>query len=206
MQYTTRDWRSRNRVISNGQPQWLSVPAGSNTKRLINEVALTEHGWQQTHWSTIRHGYNRAPYFRDYAEFFERIYLGTKWESLSAMNQAITIGIARELLGIQTEFRDAAEFQAVGSKTDRLVDLCVKAGATHYLSGPAARTYIKPERFQEAGVQLEYKDYSGYPEYPQQSDSFEHAVSILDLIFNVGPAAPDYIWGWRQGSIRTPDA
>jgi hypothetical protein len=24
-------------------------------------------------------------------------------------------------------------------------------------------------------------------------------VSILDLLFNVGPDAPWYIWGWREG-------
>jgi hypothetical protein len=36
-------------------------------------------------------------------------------------------------------------------------------------------------------------DYSGYPEYEQLYPPFEHAVSIVDLIFNVGPGARDFM-------------
>ena len=75
----------------------------------------------------------------------------------------------------------------------RLVGICVAAGATHYLSGPAARAYLRPELFSEAGIVLEYADYSGYPEYPQPHGAFVHGVSVLDLLFNVGPDAPRYL-------------
>jgi hypothetical protein len=47
---------------------------------------------------------------------------------------------------------------------------------------------------------LVYKSYEGYPEYPQRHPPFEHAVSILDLLFNAGPDAPEFIWGWRKES------
>ena len=33
-------------------------------------------------------------------------------------------------------------------------------------------------------------NYDGYPEYPQLHGGFEHAVSVLDLLFNTGPDAP----------------
>jgi len=39
-----------------------------------------------------------------------------------------------------------------------------------------------------------------YPEYPQLFPPFEHQVSILDVLFNCGPEAPYYIWGWREGA------
>ena len=39
-------------------------------------------------------------------------------------------------------------------RTERLVEICRQAGATTYLSGPAARSYIEPEIFQAAGVEL----------------------------------------------------
>jgi hypothetical protein len=32
-------------------------------------------------------------------------------------------------------------------------------------------------------------DYS-YPEYPQLGSGFEHQVSIIDVLFNAGPEAP----------------
>lgn len=204
VQFTYQDWRSRNRVIANGAPVWLTVPTGGDIKRLINEVQLRDASWQRKHWSTIRHAYTKARHFREYSPLIEELYAGTAWSSLSEMNQTFTRRIAQEVLGVRTEFRDSLEFGATGSKLDRLIDLLVKAGATHYLSGPAARSYIDPQRFEDAGIQLEYKDYSGYPEYKQLSDGFEHAVSILDLIFNVGEDASLYIWGWRNREAPTP--
>jgi hypothetical protein len=87
-----------------------------------------------------------------------------------------------------------------GAKDDRLINICRELGATVYLSGPSARDYIVEEKFQEAGIELVYKEYSGYPEYPQLFPPFEHAVSILDLLFNCGPEAPYYIWGWRESA------
>jgi hypothetical protein len=35
--------------------------------------------------------------------------------------------------------------------------------------------------------------YSGYPEYPQLHGAFEHAVTVLDLLFNTGPEARHYL-------------
>lgn len=202
VQFTYQDWRSRNRVIANGAPTWLTVPTGGNIKRLINEVELADSGWQKKHWSTIRHAYTKSRHFREYSALAEDLYLGTSWKSLSEMNQTFTRRIAGAL-GIRTEFRDSLEFNASGGKLDRLIDLLVKAGATHYLSGPAARSYIDPQRFDEAGIKLEYKDYAGYPEYRQLSHEFEHAVSVLDMLFNVGADAPHYIWGWRDPAAAT---
>ena len=41
-------------------------------------------------------------------------------------------------------------------------------------------------------------DYSGYPEYPQIGAPFDPYVTVLDLLFAVGPDAPDYVWGSRR--------
>jgi sugar phosphate isomerase/epimerase len=43
------------------------------------------------------------------------------------------------------------------------------------------------------GVGLEYMDYCGYPEYPQRHGPFDHFVSVIDLLFNVGDDARDYM-------------
>ena len=67
------------------------------------------------------------------------------------------------------------------------------------MSGPAARAYISDERFRDAGIEVIWKDYSGYPEYQQLHGSFSHGVSILDLLFHTGPQAAWHIWGWRAG-------
>ena len=53
------------------------------------------------------------------------------------------------------------------------------------------------------GVELTWKDYGGCPECPQQRfPRFEHGVSIFNLLLNVGPDVPWYIWGWWNDPLR----
>ncbi len=71
--------------------------------------------------------------------------------------------------------------------------MCRQAGATEYLSGPSAKSYLDERLFQEAGIAVRYMSYDGYVEYNQRYPPFEHAVSIVDLIFNVGPSYARYM-------------
>lgn len=75
--------------------------------------------------------------------------------------------------------------------------MLTKAQATLYVSGLSAKNYIDETRFAQLGIELVWKEYGGYPEYPQFHPPFEHNVTILDLLFHTGPDAPYYIWGWR---------
>ena len=201
LQYTKRDWRSRNKIKAAGGAEWITIPAGSDTNRLICEVELKETGWQQKHWKTLVQNYRSCPHFERYQQFFEDFYLGRQWTNLSQMNQYLIRQVAIEYLGIRTKFEDSRVFNLSGQKQDRLLELVSKVGTERYISGPAAKSYIEPGRFEEAGIELVWKDYSGYPEYPQRFPPFEHGVSILDLLFNVGPDAAWYIWGWREGPL-----
>ncbi|HKU17735.1 MAG TPA: WbqC family protein [Candidatus Saccharimonadales bacterium] len=203
VQYTVRDWRTRNRIKTANGLMWLTVPAGSNRNRLICDVTIEDSSWQKRHWQTIRHNYSRAPYFREYESFFEELYLGRTWTNLSDMNRHITQRIATDLLGIRTTFTDSRTYNAQGARLGRILDLIRLSGAKRYLSGPSASNYLDIEKFKAIGVELKLKDYSDYPEYPQLYQPFEHTVSVIDLIFNTGPHAISYIWGHRSMSRKT---
>ena len=198
VQYTKNDWRNRNKIKSRQGLHWLTIPVGSRNERLIYEVEIEDLNWTKKHWETIKQSYAKAPYFNTYKDFFESFYLGTNWTNLSELNQYLIKTISKKFLGIETDFRDSREFQPEGQKLDRLIDLLVKVGANLYVSGPTARSYIQGDAFKDAGIELVFKDYSGYPEYPQQFPPFEHAVSILDILFNCGPRVPEFIWEWRE--------
>jgi hypothetical protein len=202
VQYTKNDWRNRNRVKSKQGLHWLTIPIGSHNDRLIHEVEIHDPSWTRKHWETLKQCYSKAPYFHKYKEFFESFYLGGKWTNLSELNQYLIKTISNEFLGMDTEFMDSRIFHPGGKKLDRLVDLLQQADAELYVSGPAARHYIDKNVFVEAGIEVVYKDYSGYPEYTQLFPPFEHAVSIVDVLFNCGPHAPDYIWGWRKENVN----
>lgn len=198
LQFTKNDWRNRNKIKATNGTKWLSIPVGINANRLICDVTITDTRWQRSHWDSLRQQYERRPFFKLYRSFFEDFYLSKPWTNLSELNHHLIKTIAIEILQVTTKFLDSREFQLRGKKLDRLVDLVSQTKATRYISGPAARGYIEPQRFAELGVQLVWKDYSNYPEYPQAYPPFEHGVTILDLLFNVGPDAPWYIWGWRD--------
>lgn len=197
VQFTPRDWRSRNQIKTPHGTKWLSVPVGSKRSRLICDVDVPNDRWQHDHYLTLLNLYSNAPYFQDYSWLLEAIYKERPWASLAELNQSVTKLIAKGL-GINTIFRDSREFCSQGTKLEKLIDLIKKTGADTYISGPNAKAYIDEERFRQEGIKLIWKDYSGYPEYPQRFPPFDHAVTVLDLIFNVGPEAPRYIWGWRD--------
>src|SRR5262249_35766331 len=71
------------------------------------------------------------------------------------------------LLGIGTTLSWSTDYDVEGARTDRLVALCRAAGATEYVSGPRARSYLDEEQFSAAGIKLVYFDYDGYPKHAQ---------------------------------------
>lgn len=202
LQYTLRDWRNRNRIKTAQGLTWLTVPVGVDRNRLICDVEIPDPTWQTKHWRSIEQNYGKCAHFDRYRSFFEDVYLGSRWTHLSALNHHLIQHISKEFLGITTAFGDSRTYQLIGQKLERLFDLVVKSGASSYLSGPAAKDYIEPLLFAEAGIELLWKDYRGYPAYPQRFPPLEHGVSILDLLFNTGPDAPWYIWGWRDGPLE----
>jgi hypothetical protein len=197
MQYTKNDWRNRNTIKTRAGVEWLTIPVGQNINRRIREVAIPNAKWQIKHWKTLYQNYSRTPYFEEIAALFEPLYTRTIHENLSELNRTFIEAVC-SYLGITTKISNSWDYRLGAGKTERLVDLCMQAGAGGYISGPAAKDYIQADLFDKAGIELSWMDYSGYPEYEQQYPPFVHGVTVLDLLFHVGPEAPWYIWGWRN--------
>ena len=192
-QYTRQDWRNRNRIKTPRGTRWLTIPVTVNGlyQQRLDETEAADPKWSTRHWDIIRHAYRRAPYFEAYADEVESAYVNSASEPrLSKINRGF-IEIVSRFLGITTTLKWSTDYAARGSATKRVVDLCEQAGAGLYLSGPSARAYIEESMFAERGIELRYFDYTGYPEYRQLYPPFDHNVSVLDLLFSVGPNARD---------------
>lgn len=197
VQYDKHGWRNRNRIKTRQGGQWLTIPVHSKgvveAGIPINQVEIAwEQPWNERHLRALRETYGKTPYFKDYASWLEEIYQ-QRPAYLADFTIPLTIEIARRLGICRTRFMRSSELEVKGQKTDRLVEILTRLNATHYISGPSARDYIEPEKFQAAGISLEYMDYN-YPEYPQLFPPFDPYVSILDLLFMTGPEAPRYIY------------
>lgn len=193
-QFTRRDWRNRNRIKTPQGPIWLTIPVVSKGRfeQTIDETEISAP-WAKNHWITLQRNYARAPHFAEFAPAVKALFDGLADEPmLSVVNRRFISGLCM-LLGIATPLRDSRYYDVYGTRTDRLVAICRAAGATHYLSGPSAGAYIELEKFSSQDITLSYADYTGYPGYPQLHGEFDHAVSVLDLIFSTGTNASAYM-------------
>ena len=194
VQFTKRDWRSRNRIKTPQGLLWLSVPVQTKGKYLqaIKDTKVSDPSWNEQHWRTISTHYAKAPFFAKYRDSLAALYAECTDTHLSQNNRRLTEGLCG-MLGIPTKLSWSSDYIVIPGKTERLVSLCQQANATEYLSGPAARDYLQPELFEQAGITLRYADYAGYPEYPQLYPPFEHFVSVIDLLVSVGPDALSFM-------------
>jgi len=196
VQYTRRDWRNRNRIKTPTGFCWLTIPVYS--KGLFNapicDIQVSDPRWAQHHWATIRCNFAGAPYFKEYSEPVEALYrtIGTPW--LSEIN-VLFLRLFCRLLKINANITSCRDYaiQAGMDATQRLVSICRQSRADTYLSGPSARTYLRSELFDQADIVVRYMDYSNYPEYSQRFGAFEHKVSIIDLLFQMGPRARNHL-------------
>lgn len=197
VQYTRRDWRNRNIIKTRHGLKWLTIPVEVKGRynQTIRETKVINKKWAIRHWETIKLNYVAAPFYKDYAVKIEEAYIYVKeFEFLSEIN-LFFIRLINFFLGITTEISSSADYNLIieGNKTERLINISKQAGATIYLTGPSATRYINTKLFEIEGIKLQWMNYTDYPVYKQLFSSFEHNVSILDLLFNTGPDAKLYL-------------
>lgn len=195
VQYTRRDWRNRNVIKTPNGLQWLSIPIQVKGKyhQKICDAQISDSLWAVKHWKAIQLNYARAPFFYEYATVMEQLYLSLQNEQyLSKVNLAF-IHTLCQLFNINTPIRSSSEFSFSGEKSEKLVAICTQLNATHYLTGKAAQPYLATQLFTQKNIEVVWLDYEHYPTYPQLYPPFQSQVSVLDLLFNMGPGAKAYL-------------
>lgn len=191
-QYTKNDWRNRNQIKTPQGLSWLTIPIVRDHQPRIRDARIDGNAWAEKHWRTLAQNYRRAPHFDEIATWLEPMYLRDPADLLSPVNRQFMEAIC-SYLDVSTTITNSWDYELGAGQTERLVSLCEQAGAGEYISGPAAKSYVDEDLFRQADVKLTWFDYDGYPEYPQLWGGFEHGVSILDLLFNCGTDAPEFM-------------
>ena len=206
VQYTRRDWRNRNRITTPAGEHWLSIPVEVKNRfhQKISEARISDKSWARNHWKTLQTNYAKTPWFKTYAPLFEALYLEKEYTHLRDVNYDF-IELICFILEIKTKITFSADLSlSPGNRSERLLSLCKKAGATDYYSGPAAKNYLDEGLFLGQGVNIHYFDYSAYKPYPRKQGAFSTELSVLDLIFNTGPAAALYLKPGPAGLVSPP--
>jgi len=200
VQYTTRDWRNRNSIKTELGKRWLTIPVRNmpQATTMIDEVQVVNKGWVTSHIDILRYNYRKAAAYREVSPWlFELLECAGEETFLSRINTRLLIGIA-ERLGISTPIVHSTEFvsrdrQNAIDKNLRTMEVCHAAGATCYLSGPAAKVYLNEELLAANGIDVAWMSYDNYPPYPQLWSAFEPNLSIVDLLLNTGTRAREYL-------------
>jgi hypothetical protein len=189
IQFEKKNFQNRNRIRSNQGEVMLSVPvvtAGRFYQNICDVEINEAEPWRRKHWKSILLGYQKAPHFKRYADFFEDVY-NREWKMLVDLNEHMLRG----LLGffeIEKEIVRSVTFMPSGKKTDLLIDICRKTGSDGYLSGGGgAKQYVEEHKFTEAGLVHRFQSFH-HPVYPQvHGGEFMPRLAAIDLLFNCGP-------------------
>lgn len=194
MQFTKRDWRNRNLIKTPNGLRWLTIPVEVKGKyhQKIKDTKIANENWNQSHLNILHQNYHKADCFKEVWEWVEEVYLNCNFQFLTDINMYFIKAI-NEFLKINTEILFSRDFSLHEDRNMRLINICKELKGTTYCTGSAAKEYLDEQLFNKNGIEVKYFNYSKYPEYNQLHNDFEHGVSILDLIFNVGNQSTLYL-------------
>lgn len=194
VQYDKNGWRNRNRILTANGPTWLTVPvkvSGQNFPPILEVGIDNTQDWRRKHKLSLEQAYRKAPFFPTVYPALQAV-LDQEWDKLIDLDLAMLRALT-DLLGMEWKVLRSSELGVPGQKTERLIGLCRKLGATEYLTGDAARSYLDESAFEAIGVKVRWHGYQ-HPEYTQRvptrsvgAGEFVPYMSVVDLLFHHGP-------------------
>lgn len=172
--FPKQSFRNRTEILSDHGRMSLSIPLIKvNSKQLTKDIKISyTENWQPKHWHSIVSAYNSSPYFEYFREDFEKFFL-KKYDFLLDFNTEI-LNTALKILNIKRQINFTSDY--IFSGTEGYNDL---------------RGEIHPKRQQTKGIN--YYDTEVYPQVFDSRLNFEENLSIIDLIFNLGQEAINYL-------------
>jgi hypothetical protein len=168
----------------------VTLPTAVEGKASYLEVAYADPRWKKKHLRTLQHAYRRASHFEEiYALVAAELEPERPFVNL-------TIGLIDAIAGyLEMEtprYRLSELVPQARHKNELIIDVCSSLGANVYLSGTFARTYNDEATLAEHGIELRYDEYRT-PPYPQLWGEFEPNLSVIDMLFNCGPASRELV-------------
>lgn len=182
-----RGFFNRVQVKTRDGVRWLTVPLRDRHRHsLICDLEIDNStDWRSHHRDVLRQAYQGTPGLDDVLALVDDV-LAQDAPTLAALSRASVLALAR-YFGLDTgrHFAESSALGIGGESSARLLALCEHFGARRYVTGHGAKRYLDHERFERAGVDVEYMAYQLRP-YPQRHGEFTPYVTALDLIAHCG--------------------
>ena len=177
--FQKQTYRNRCVIASANGTQALTVPIEhlpltSHPSPLVKDLRISDHNqWRRVHWNALQSAYSESPFFEYYADdlrpFFEK-----KYDFLIDFNEDIRQKVC-ELIDFKPSVEYTKEFTSDNSlQTSVIFDFRDVINAKH----------PKPD------ADFEAKEYW---QVFQHKHGFQSNLSILDLLFNLGPESVFYL-------------
>lgn len=189
MNYTSKGYITKNRILTNKGWRYLTVPAikpnGHQSK--INELLIgneSQANWRVKHLRTIKYHYEKGPGFK---KFFPLLENELMKDSLNYFDlQFRLIKCILEYLNIHTEIKLGSVNGTDGTKEKELIINILKdSSCSNMLLGiGASNKYVDKSYITSKGYHILGQEFS-HPKYEQINNSETiNGLSIIDLIFN----------------------
>lgn len=197
VQFEKNSATNRNKIRNATGWSWLTIPVKTGGKfgyLPISDLEIDNaRNWSRKHAQALKSNYSQAPFFKAHAGYFDGVY-GKEWPHLAPL-AAETTKYLLDALEIRPQLVLASELKPEGAKSQLVLDICRRVGATTYISGPFGRDYLNLAEFSSAGIKVLFHDYP-HPVYQQAFEGFEPYMSVIDLLFNHGQES--------RGILETP--
>lgn len=179
-----RSWQNAHRW------RWLTLPVSYNSLSTIDKVNLAEGVDAMVKVANIlTYEYQSAPYFDQTYSFLDVLAQDTEVKRHLSFFAYISLGVLGYMMGVRPSVRLASTLgcsHEPGDKNGRLIALTKGVGGDTYLAGAeAARSYLQPQRFADAGIKLLGMEYLN-PEYQQVHGGFLPKMGVIDALMNCG--------------------
>lgn len=188
-----RSWLSRNRILIQGAPRWLTLPV-LKAGRLGQAVTEVEIDYQRDivrkHLRTLELSYIKCPHGPQFLAMAERIYnAGHRY--ISEFNTAFIKDVS-EVLGLKVDFVSSTTIVADNPEVltlagnDLVLAICRAAGGEQYFSGEGCTDFIHPAAFERNQIEFYFQKFVP-PAYPQRGvGAFASHLSVFDALCNIG--------------------
>ena len=198
-QFQHGGFHNRNRIRTKIGWDWLTVPIMHGYPQAIKNVKIAGQQWINKQLNAITCSYEKTPFFKDYFPTLREA-ISSNHEYLIELNLHLIETLA-EILGLKFNMVCSSNFPYLGKeKNQKLVSMCRHMGADTYLSGSGGKAYVNEAMFTKAEISIQWHSYD-HPTYKQRFDGFQPNMSIIDLLFNMGPKTKEIIL--KGGTIST---
>lgn len=199
-QYQTKDYNNRNKIKTNQGDLWLTVPVESKDhfSKKVCDIKIINNGWNKKHFKSITLAYKKAPFFDRYIDGLDRI-INKRYDYLTDLNLDL-LRFMLDCFQIEVPIVKATDYDFTGTKSDLVLDMCIKLGADKYIFGSLGKDYADAASFASQGIEIFFQDYQ-HPVYSQLHGEFIPYMSAIDLLFNEGPGSKDILLSNNIASI-----